>query len=188
MIRIGIIGDMGSGKTFVSKCFGLPMFDADLEVKKIYKTNKKCFKKLNKKFPKNIKHFPIKKEEIKQIINKSNLKILSKIVHQYVRISLNKFLKKNYKKKYVILDIPLLIENKLYKKSDIIIGIKAPKKIIIKRLKLRGNYNKRIFDILRKQQFNLTRKIKLCDYVIENNSNKKNIMKQINIIKKKLND
>ena len=59
---------MGSGKTFVSKCFGLPMFDADLEVKKIYKTNKKCFKKLNKKFPKNIKHFPIKKEECIQNI------------------------------------------------------------------------------------------------------------------------
>ena len=127
MIRIGLIGEIGSGKTFVGKCFGFPMFNADLEVKKIYKTNKKCFKKLNKKFPKNIKHFPIKKEEIKKIINKSNLKILSKVVHQYVRVSLKKFLKKHYKKKYVILDIPLLIENKLYKKSDIIIGIKAPK-------------------------------------------------------------
>ena len=57
MIRIGLIGEIASGKTFVGKCFGFPVFNADIEVKKIYKTNKKCFKKLNKKFPKNIKSF-----------------------------------------------------------------------------------------------------------------------------------
>ena len=187
MIKIAIIGDIGSGKSFVAKQFLYPVFDADQEVKKIYKTNKKCFKKLNKKFPKNIKHFPIKKEEIKQIINKSNLKILSKIVHQYVRISLNKFLKKNYKKKYVILDIPLLIENKLFRKSDILIGVKPSKKIIINRLKQRGNYNKKIFDILRSQQLNIKKKLKLCHFIIENNSDRNSILKQTNRIKKKIN-
>ena len=188
MIRVGILGDIGSGKTLVSKCFRLPTFNADKEVKQIYKTNKDCFKKLNKKFPKNIKSFPIKKSEIRKILNKSNIKILSKIVHPYVRFNLKKFLKKNKKKNIIILDIPLLIENKLYKKSDFLIGIKASKKIIIKRLKQRGNYNKNIFDFLRSQQFSMSKKLKMCDFIIENNSHKNNILKQVKIIKGKLSD
>jgi dephospho-CoA kinase len=51
MIRIGIIGDIGSGKSYVAKQFGFPVFNADIEVIKIYKKNKKCFKKLKKTFP-----------------------------------------------------------------------------------------------------------------------------------------
>ncbi len=188
MIRVGIIGDIGSGKTLVSRFFRLPTFNADKEVKQIYKTNKDCFKKLNKKFPKNIKSFPIKKSEIKKVLNKSNIKTLSKIVHPYVRLNLKKFLKKNQKKKVIILDIPLLIENKLYKKSDILIGIRTTKKIIIKRLKQRGNYNKHIFDLLKTQQLSVSNKLKMCNFIIENNSHKNNILKQVKIIKKKLND
>ena len=46
MIKIGILGDIGSGKSFVSKQFGFPIFNADAEVEKIYRTNKKCFYKL----------------------------------------------------------------------------------------------------------------------------------------------
>ncbi len=48
MKRIGILGDIGSGKSYISKCFGFPVFNADLEVSKIYKENKKFFKKLKK--------------------------------------------------------------------------------------------------------------------------------------------
>ena len=188
MIRIALVGEIASGKTFISKCFGLPTFNADKEVKKIYRKNKKCFKRLNKKFPKNIKHFPIKKFEIKQILNKSNIKILSKIVHPFVRINLKEFEKKNKNKKLVILDIPLLIENKLYRKSDILIGVKTSKKIINNRLKQRGNYNKKILNILRSQQLSIKRKYKLCHFIIENNSYKNNILKQIKIIKKKFDD
>ena len=41
MIRIGILGDIGSGKSFVSKAFGYPVFNADSEVGKLYKKNRK---------------------------------------------------------------------------------------------------------------------------------------------------
>ena len=52
---------------------------------------------------------------------------------------MNIFLKKNKNKKIVILDIPLLLENKIYnKKKDILIFIDSPKKEIIKRLKKNG--------------------------------------------------
>ena len=76
MKRIGILGDIGSGKTYVAKCFGFPIFNADLEVAKIYKNNKKVFQKLKKEFPSHFTSFPIKKREIINAIlsNKKNLK------------------------------------------------------------------------------------------------------------------
>ena len=188
MIRIGLIGEIAAGKTFVGKCFGFPVFNADLEVKKIYKTNRKCFKKLNKKFPKNIKKFPLIKNELKKIVNKKNIKIISKIVHPYVRVQLKKFLKKNKSKKYVVLDIPLLIENKLNNKSDILIYIKTPKKLILKRIKNRASYNKKILNILKKKQTNMKKKLKLANFIIYNNLNKKNVLNQIKQIKKEFND
>ena len=96
MIRIGLVGKIGSGKTFIAKCFKHPIFNADDEVKKIYSKNKKCFQKLNKKFPNNIKSFPVNKYEIKKILNKKNIKIISNIIHPFVRQNLKVFLKKKY--------------------------------------------------------------------------------------------
>ena len=76
MIRIGIIGDIGSGKTFVANNFGYPVFNADYEVALLYKKNKNIFVKLNKKLPKFIQSFPVKKNEIVDAIlsDKKNLK------------------------------------------------------------------------------------------------------------------
>ena len=87
MIKIGILGDIGAGKSFVAKRFGYPVFNADEEVNKIYKTNKPCFIKLRNKLPKYLKSYPIKKEElIKAIIkNKKNLKKIAKVVHPIVK-------------------------------------------------------------------------------------------------------
>ena len=101
MIRIGVLGDIGSGKSHVAKLFGFPVFNADNEVAKLYRKNKKCFNKLNKALPKYIVSFPVKKKEIsKAIINsKKNLKKIVKIIHPEVRNKMNSFIKKNKKKK-----------------------------------------------------------------------------------------
>ena len=187
MIRIGLVGKIGSGKTFIAKCFKHPIFNADDEVKKIYRKNKKCFQKLNKKFPNNIKSFPVNKYEIKKILNKKNIKIISNIIHPFVRQNLKVFLKKNIKKKFVVLDIPLLIENRLYKKTDVLIYINTPQKIINRRLKKRGNYNKKILNILESQQLKKNKKIGLCKFVITNSLSKNNIYKKIKKIKKEIN-
>ena len=76
MVRIGILGDIGSGKSYTAKSFGYPVFDADIEVGKLYKKDRKIFNKLKKVLPKYIYSFPIKKSEISEAIlaNKSNLK------------------------------------------------------------------------------------------------------------------
>ena len=99
MIRIGIIGDIGSGKTFVANNFGYPVFNADHEVSKLYKKDKSVFTKLNKKLPKYIFTFPIEKVEITNAIlsNKKNLKTIINIVHKEVKKKLNIFLKKKPK-------------------------------------------------------------------------------------------
>ena len=76
MLRIAILGGIGSGKSYVANNFGYPVFNADNEVSKIYKNNKKVFNKLKKKLPKYISKFPVDKNEISAAIlsNKSNLK------------------------------------------------------------------------------------------------------------------
>jgi len=96
MKRIGILGDIGSGKTYIAKCFGFPVFNADLQVANIYKQNKKVFQKLKKELPNYFDSFPVKKKEIIDAIlsNKKNLKKIIKIVHYEVRKKMNDFLKK----------------------------------------------------------------------------------------------
>ena len=92
MIRIGILGDIGSGKSYVAKNFGYPLFNADREVGKIYQSNKKIFNKLKKSLPKYISSFPIDKKEVSHAIL-SNKKNLNKIVN-FMEVD-----KKNYDKK-----------------------------------------------------------------------------------------
>ena len=93
MIRIGILGDIGSGKTYVAKKFGYPIFNADEEVAKLYRKDKKIFKKLKKILPKYISSFPINKEEIsKAILSQSgNLRKIVQIVHFEIRKKLKNF-------------------------------------------------------------------------------------------------
>ena len=64
MIRIGIIGEIGSGKSYVASQFGYPVFNSDQEVSKLYKNDKKIYKKLKKKLPKHISSFPLKKVKL----------------------------------------------------------------------------------------------------------------------------
>ena len=188
MIKIAIIGDIGSGKSFVSKQFLSPVFDADKEVKKIYQNDQKCFKKLKKKLPKFISSFPIKKKEIGKAIleNKNNLKKIINIVHPIIRIRMKKFFKKNKNKKIIVLDIPLLLENKLNKKNYILIFVSARKSKIMKNLKKRKNYNPQILKVLKKFQLPLELKRKKSNYIINNNFRKLYVKKNIKIIKNKI--
>ena len=183
MIRIGILGDIGSGKSHVAKQFGYPVFNADLEVQKLYKKSRKCYKKLQKTLPKYIFSFPIKKVEISRAIiaGPHNLIKIIKVIHPEVRLRMYDFLKKNKNKTVVILDIPLLLENKINRKKDILVFVDAKKKEINKRLKRRKNFNSKIFQKLKKLQLPVEIKKKKSDYIIKNNFNncllKKNVKK-----------
>ena len=187
MIRIGILGDIGSGKSYVAKSFGYPVFNADAEVGILYKTDKKVFKKLKKILPKYISSFPINKDEISQAIlaNNSNLKKIIKIVHSEIRKKMNIFLEKNINKKIVILDIPLLLENKINKKNDILVFVQSKKTDISKRLKKRKNFNTKLIRKFRNIQLLNKHKKKKSQFIIRNDFTKKSVNNSIrNIIKK----
>ena len=188
MIKIGIIGDIGSGKSFISKQFGFPIFNADKEVNKIYKKNKNCFKNLKKKIPKYITSFPVKKNELSKAIlsNNKNLKKIVNIVHPIVRNNMNFFLKNNKNKKFIVLDVPLLLENKLNDKKTFLIFVDAKKKDVQKRLKKRKNYNNKIFNKLKKIQLPLEFKKKKSDFIIKNNFKIISIQKSVKLLKSKI--
>ena len=188
MIKIGILGDIGSGKTFVANQFGCPVFNADIEVSQIYKNNKSCFKKLKKNFPNYIFSFPVNKKEISKLIllEKKNLKKINKIVHPIVRARMNKFISKNKKRKIVVFDIPLLLENKIKKKDFILVFVDAKKKQIVKNLKKRKNYNLEIIKLLKKFQLSLNYKKKVSNFVIKNNFKMKPVKKSVKLLKNRI--
>ncbi len=185
MIKIGILGKIGSGKSFIAKQFGFPVFDADEEVEKIYRIDKKCYVKLNKVIPRHILSFPINKKEIVKSIlsNQKNLKKIIKIVHPIVRSKMNKFIYKNKNKKMIILDIPLLLENKLKKKDHILVYVDAKNKKINENLKKRKNYNLKVINLLKKLQFSAHYKKKKSDFIIKNNFKGQPVKKSVKLIK-----
>ena len=186
MIKIAILGGIGAGKSYVAKNFGYPIFDADLEVSKLYRKDKKIFSKLKKKLPKYIHSFPINKNEVSKAIlaNKSNLKKIVKIVHLEIRKKMDIFLKNNKKKKIVILDIPLFLENKINNKKVILVFVESNKFEVQKRLKKRINFNQKIFKKFKDIQLPLSHKKKKSQFIIKNNFTKKSVKRSIkNILK-----
>ena len=187
MIKIGITGSLASGKSTVGKIISsgkYPLFDADKTVRKIYQSiifKNKVYRKFKLKNKKNIKN------KLKKIIsrNKKSLKVLEKIIHPLVRKELKSFSFKNKRKNFIIFEIPLLIESKLMKNYHKIIFVNSKKALRLKRYLKRGK-NKKIFYILDKRQLSPVKKIKFCDYVINNNGSLKNLQKNVKIIKNKI--
>ena len=186
MIKIGILGDIGSGKSYVAQNFGYPVFNADSEVAKLYKKDKKIFNKLKKILPKYIHTFPVEKKEISNAIlaQKNNLTKIIKIVHLEIRKKMNIFLKKHNKAKIVILDIPLLLENKINSKKDILIFVESKKSDILKKLKKRKNFNQKLLKKFKEIQLSTSYKKKKSQFIIKNNFTKKSVREGIkNILK-----
>ncbi len=179
MIRIALVGEIGSGKTFISKLFGYPTFNADVVVSEIYNRDKKTFNKLKKRLPNFFFDFPVKKKElIKAILkNKENITIISSIIHPVVRKKLNIFLKKNKKEIIVILDIPLFLENKINKKNDILVFVHSKKFDVLKKLKLRKNLNYQLISKFKKIQLSLDYKKRKSHFIIKNDFTKRTVIK-----------
>ena len=186
MIRIAVVGDIGVGKSYVAKKFGFPVFNADAEVEKLYKKSRKCYRRLKRKLPYYIRSFPIKKNKLTEAIidNEGNLNKIINIVHPLIKLRMNSFIKKNKNKKFVILDIPLLMENKINRKNDILIFVEAKKNDINKRLKKRYKDNLVIVNKFRKFQLSVETKKKKSDFIIKNNFKDNNVKKSVkNILK-----
>ena len=179
MIKIGITGSISSGKTTASQILSYKrgsLFSADAVVNKLYK--KIYFKKLLKR------KFNIKQRNLKETLKKimlqdsKQVKKLEKLIHPLVRKEMKKFSINNQRKKIVFYEIPLLIESNLIKYFDIIIFIKAKKKIRLNRFLDKGG-EKKMFNLLNKRQFSDIKKAKFSDHIVVNEKN-------LNILKKNL--
>ncbi len=186
-MRIGITGSLSSGKSTVAKIIAkkkYPLFSADQIVKNLYSTN--AFKnKIKKKL--NLKTINVKEDiKIKLLKKEISLKKLSKIIHPYVRKNMFLFFKKHSQKKFMILEIPLLIESKLYNYFDLIILVLSPKKIRLKRY-IKNGGQKKLFNFLDERQIKQQKKRKYCDFIIVNNGSKKNLKSKVNDIIQNIN-
>ncbi len=188
MIKIGILGDIGSGKSYVANSFGYPVFNADKEVGRLYKTDKKIFYRLKKILPNSFQKFPIEKYQISNAIleKKHNLKKIVNVVHKEVRKKMKIFLKKNSHRKIVILDIPLLLENKINNKNYILVFVQSKKSEVLKRLKKRKNFNQKILNKFKRIQLPLDYKKKKSNFVIKNDFNKVTVKKYVKDIIKEI--
>ena len=181
-MKIGITGSISSGKSTVSNLFLKNknlIFSADKVVKDLYNSND-FKKKISKKFK--IRKDQIKKEIKKKLLTKKiTLKSLGKVVHPAVRKKMLHFYKKNKHKNVLVFEIPLLIENKLMNFFDFIILVTASRKIRLRRY-IKNGGDKKLFNILDKEQLSSAKKSRFCNYKIVNNKSKIILKKKVNAI------
>ncbi len=170
---VGLTGGIGSGKTTVARIFeelGVPVYNSDVEAKKLMHSSKKIKKelvalfgeeayledKLNRAFIANA----VFKDEVA-------LKKLNKIVHPEVR---KHFLKwcKEHKHPYVVQETALLFENQAQDFYDKIVLVTAPKELRIERLLERDGSTEDAILARMKNQLEDEKKVPLADFVIEN--------------------
>jgi dephospho-CoA kinase len=189
MVRVGILGSVGSGKSFVANIFrelGFNIFSADNEVANIYKNNKIVNKKISKFFKLKLYKGKINKQELRDFLKKNpnKFRFLNKIIHPTVRMNLALFLTKSKKNKLVVLDIPLLVENNMFNFVDIFILVKTKYSFFQNRIKKRKNLDKQFLNILKKQQTSEKIKESYADFIIYNSSKNKVKLQVKNIIDK----
>ena len=178
MVRVGILGSVGSGKTFIANIFkelSFNIFSADNEVANIYKNDKIVNRKIAKFFKLKFYKGKINKQELRDSLKKNpkKFKFLNKIIHPIVRKRLALFLSRFKKNKLVVLDIPLLVENKMLNFVDIFILVKTKSNSFLSRIKKRKNLDKKFLNILKKQQASEKIKESYADFIIYNSSKNK---------------
>jgi len=170
VITLGIVGEIGSGKTYVSKVFkncGYNVFDADKVVHNIYKKNKYVNQKISKIFKLSSKRVNLKDLANVIIRNPHKLVKLNKIIHPEVKKNLLDFIKKNKKEKLIVLDIPLLLETSFKYFADIVVFVDTPDKMLFKFRKKR-KINIKLINVLKKYHLDKEKKKFLSDFVIKN--------------------
>jgi dephospho-CoA kinase len=189
MVRVGILGSVGSGKTFTANIFrelGFNIFSADNEVANLYKNNKIVNKKISKFFKLKLYKGKINKQELRDSLKKNpnKFRFLNKIIHPIVRKRLAIFLSRFKKNKLVVLDIPLLVENKMLNFVDILVLVKTRSNSFLSRIKKRKNLDKQFLNILKKQQASEKIKEGYADFIIYNSSKNKVKLQVKNVIDK----
>ncbi len=177
MIKIGITGEMGSGKTYCSKIFGqlgIPIFYSDDISKKIVNTNQDLKKEICIEFG-NIYDDDgiIISKLLRDIVfvpgGEQKLKTLNKIIHPYVFNEFELFCSENSRCKYVLAESALIYESNMRSFVDQVIYVCVDEQTRIKRTFERSGYTEQEYKQRMKTQINPETKKKLSDFIIYNN-------------------
>ncbi|MHB8207888.1 dephospho-CoA kinase [Mucilaginibacter sp.] len=177
MLKIGITGNIGSGKTTVSKIFevlGIPVFYADDEAKKVMVSDNILIAELKKAFGAKsyFEDGSLNRKHISRIVfnNEAELKKLNAIVHPAVFRAFNSWVPQFKSAPYVLKEAALLFESSSYKMCDKSIMVTAPLELRIERVMLRDGFSRD--EILNREarQFSEEKKLQLADYTIKNDN------------------
>ncbi len=190
MIKIGLTGGIGSGKSLIAKLFrmlGIYVYNTDDAAKKMYYTNVDLKQKMINYFGKEIylSSGKLNKEYLsKQIFcNKTKLELINSWVHPLVKTDFENQIKLNENSPYIVKESAILIESKAYKNMDKIIVVSAPEDLRIERVCKRNNISKKQVMERIKNQLANNQLLKYADFVIENDNNKLLMPQVLNIHK-----
>ena len=192
MLKVGITGVIGSGKSTVSRFFselGVPVYDSDQRAKSLMQHDDSIIIKIKKEFGDgSYLNNVLNRSHIAEIDfkNELKLKLLNAIVHPVVRTDFNNWLRQNSNAKFVIKEAAIMIESGAYKDLDKLIVVNANREQKIKWIKQRDHLL--LEDIENRIQNQLSDKIRnqYADFIIENNSSKKVLKQQVLSIYNKL--
>ena len=186
MYKIGITGSIGTGKTTIANMFALfkiPIFNADKEIKKIFRYQE-VKEKLKHFWPQIVKDNEINKSKLKSIIfsNKKEKKKLEQILYPYLEIEKKIFETKNFKKKILVYDVPLIYETKSHRSYDVIILANCDLRLQKRRVLKRDKITSSLFEKIVNSQLSFNEKIKFKPLVINTGNFKLFILLRIIII------
>jgi len=191
MKKIGITGGIGSGKTYVASVFqslGIPIFNADIQAKKIMTSSEKLIKLVKEEFGNDIyKDSDLNKEKLASIVfsNSDKLQKLNSLVHPIVKEELNNWCEKQTSP-YVIKEAAILFESNSHIGLDAVICVSAPLELRIERLLNRDDYSEKEIKKRIENQISQEEKEKLSDYIIVNDEKELLLPKIIKIHKELL--
>jgi len=192
MIKIGLTGSIGMGKTETGKIFsefGFPVYNADKAVHRLYAQGQKGAEKIKEIFPVAINpDGSVNRENLsKEVLGDTKkIKMLEGIIHPLVGEDREIFFLENSNSHAVVLDIPLLFETGGEKYVDIIVVVDAPKDVQEKRVLSRPNMSKEKFEKIIVEQMPNELKKKRADFVVDTSISIKDATRQVGEIVKKI--
>ena len=174
MKKIGITGGIGSGKTYVSSVFtslGIPVFNADIEAKRLMVSCENSRNLIKKEFGEDIySEKDLNREKLASIIfnDKSKLQKLNSLVHPIVKGEFNNWCKRQTSP-YVIKEAAIVFESNSHLELDAVICVSAPLNLRMKRLFKRDNSSEKEMKKRIENQISQEEKEKRSDYIIVNN-------------------
>ena len=191
MIKIGLTGSIGMGKTETGKIFselGFPIYNADDVVHKLYEPGQKGAEKIKEVFPNSINSDgSVNRESLSAEVlgNVEKIRVLESIIHPLVGEDREIFFQENVDSPAVVLDIPLLFETGGEKFVDIVVVVDAPTDIQEERVLSRPNMTKEKLEKIIAEQIPNDIKKEKADFVVDTSVSIEDAKLQvINILKK----